>query len=335
MQRFPGLVASRGTRHRPRRPLKPSIELLETRELMSQSPFSLLFQAPPAKNPPVVPRSVSSELPKNVSGRIQGLYELSLTKHPLYQGTVFGHVIKAPMFNPGYTGPKRLDLDVIGTNARISPQQELQLTGEVLGPIDPAQPAIYSFLIDQWRGKCPRFHPVDARRSPTTWRSRSRTVRADRRCRLIAQFATASHVDRHTAREQCASEGPYGPGDGTVELDALHGFARDRPGDHAQLLLYVRGRGARRSAQRHRRLRTRVRSPGGPGGVHEPLTPRAGLLDTADLAPRDRPGWLWPPGERPATRRSASPGPEETAKLASSRAGRGQAKPWRGNDGRR
>lgn len=149
MQRFPGLVASTETSHRPRRLIKPSIEHLETRELMSQSPFSLLFQAPPAKNPPVVPRAVSGELPKNVSGRVQGLYELSLTQHPLYQGTVFGHVIKAPMFNPGYTGPKRLDLDVIGTNARISPQQGLQLTGDVLGPIDPAQPAIYSFLIDR------------------------------------------------------------------------------------------------------------------------------------------------------------------------------------------
>jgi len=148
MQRLRGLVGSSGVGHRPQRLLEPAVEPLERRELMSQSPFSLLFQTPPAKNPPLVPRIVSSELPKNVSGRIQGLYELSLTKHPLYQGTVLGHVVKAPMFDPGYTGPKRLDLDVIGTDARISPQQGLQLTGEVLGPINPVQPAVYSFLID-------------------------------------------------------------------------------------------------------------------------------------------------------------------------------------------
>ena len=111
MQRFPGRAASRGTRHRRRRPLGPSVERLETRELLSQSssqsPFALLFQAPPAKNPPLSPRIVSNQLPKDVSGRILGLYELSLTKHPLYQGTVLGNVFKAPMFNPGYTGPKR------------------------------------------------------------------------------------------------------------------------------------------------------------------------------------------------------------------------------------
>lgn len=121
MPRFPGLVASTGTGHRPRRLLAPSCEPLEPRELLSSSPLSLLFQTPPAKSPPLVPRAVSSELPKNVSGRIEGLYELSLTKHPLYQGTVDGHVVKAPMFNPGYTGPKHLDLDVIGTMLEPAP----------------------------------------------------------------------------------------------------------------------------------------------------------------------------------------------------------------------
>src|SRR4051794_32969802 len=118
MQRFPGRAASRGTGHRRRRLLGPSIERLETRELLSQpSPFTLLFQTPPAKYPAVVPRAVSGELPKDVSGRILGLYELSLTKHPLYQGTVLGNAVKAPMFNPGYTGPKRPGLDVVGTKA--------------------------------------------------------------------------------------------------------------------------------------------------------------------------------------------------------------------------
>jgi hypothetical protein len=154
MPHFPEKLASTGTRHRPRRLLDLRVELLECRELMtsSSSPLSLsslIFQAPPAKNPPLVPRTVSSELPKNVSGRIQGLYELSLTKHPLYQGTVLGHVVKAPMFNPGYTGDKRLNLDVVGTSARTNGPQGLVLTGDVLGPINPVQPAIYSFLINR------------------------------------------------------------------------------------------------------------------------------------------------------------------------------------------
>jgi hypothetical protein len=157
MRHFSAHDPSIAHRRRPRRSVAPSCEPLDSRRLLSSSPFSslnsslssLLFQKGPAKNPPLVPRPVSSELPKNVSGRIQGLYELSLTQHTLYQGTVLGHFVKAPMFNPGFTGPKRLDLDVIGTVAHISPQQGLQLTGEVLGPIDPAQPAIYSFLIDR------------------------------------------------------------------------------------------------------------------------------------------------------------------------------------------
>ncbi len=128
---------------------------------MNSSPFSLLLSPPPPKVAPVVPRTVSSELSKNVSGRIVALYELSLTKHPLYQSIVGGHVLKAPMFNPGYTGPKRLDLDVIGTNARISPQQGFLLTGKVLGPIDPTQPAIYSFLIN--RGGASTPGPIQGR----------------------------------------------------------------------------------------------------------------------------------------------------------------------------
>jgi hypothetical protein len=148
MPRSSRLGASIAQRRGPRRSLNLLCERLESRDLMSNTPFSsLIFQAPPAKNPPLSPRIISSELPKNVSGRIEGLYELSLTKHPLYQGNVVGHVVKAPMFNPGYTGPKRLDLDVIGTRANKSSQQGVQLTGEVLGPIDPAKLSIYSFLI--------------------------------------------------------------------------------------------------------------------------------------------------------------------------------------------
>jgi hypothetical protein len=98
---------------------------------------------------------ISSELPKNVSGRIEALYELSLTKHPLYQSIKDGHVSKAPMFYSKYTGPKRLDLDVDGAIARISPQRDFLLTGKVLGPIDASQPAFFSFLINRGGASSP------------------------------------------------------------------------------------------------------------------------------------------------------------------------------------
>ena len=148
-------------------------ELLETRRLLSSSPISsvnaslssLLFQKAPPKNAPVIPIARSSELPRNVSGRIQALYELSLTRHPQYQSAAPGRVLKAPMFPPGYTGPKRLNLDVIGARAQFNPQTGFVLSGEVLGPIDPAQPAIYSFLIK--RGGVSSTGPISSQSTVT------------------------------------------------------------------------------------------------------------------------------------------------------------------------
>jgi hypothetical protein len=151
----PGRSLSGPTGRHTRRFLKPSCELLENRTVMSGFPLtSLLGSSLPAKVP-LVPRVISSQLPKNVSGRIEALYELSLTKHPLYQSLKGGHVSKAPMFYSGYTGPKRLDLDVYGANARINPRQGLLLTGKVLGPIDASEPAVYSFLIDRGGASSP------------------------------------------------------------------------------------------------------------------------------------------------------------------------------------
>ena len=135
---------------------------------------SILFPTPPPLIPPLVPVPISPELSKNTSGRTTALYQLSLTKHTPYQSAVGARVLKAPMFKPGFTGEKRLNLDVIGANARFSAQQGFQLTGKVLGPINPAQPAIYSFLIGRGRQVPPR----DPRRLSTTWRSRSQTVQA-------------------------------------------------------------------------------------------------------------------------------------------------------------
>lgn len=168
----PGRSLSGPTGRRHRQFLKPSCEFLECRTVMSglsltalTGAFSSLTGTPPPAKIPLVPRVISSELPKNVSGRIEALYELSLTKHPLYQSIKGGHVSKAPMFYSGYTGPKRLDLDVYGANARISTQQGFLLTGKLLGPIDAWQPAVYSFLIDRGGANSPG--PIPDRRGIT------------------------------------------------------------------------------------------------------------------------------------------------------------------------
>gem|GEM_PF-2557514 len=147
MSRFLSQRPSGEARHRTRRFHRPASEPLEDRALMSSSLLSLLIQSPPAAA--LSPVVVSSQLPKNVSGRVAGLYELSLTRHPLYQSIVGSHVLKAPMFYSSYTGPKLADLDVVGAGATINPQQEIQFTGKVLLPIDVTQTANYSFLVNR------------------------------------------------------------------------------------------------------------------------------------------------------------------------------------------
>ena len=118
MPSIPGQARLGPTGRRNRTSLKPLYELLENRTLMSQSSvsssassfFSSLLGAATgtlSAQVPLVPVVISSELPKNVSGRIAALYELSLTQHPLYQSIKDGHVSKAPMFYSEYTGPKR------------------------------------------------------------------------------------------------------------------------------------------------------------------------------------------------------------------------------------
>jgi hypothetical protein len=155
------------TGRRNRTSLKPLYELLENRTLMSQSSASSFFSSfwssltgtPPSAQAPLAPGVVSSELPKNVSGRIEALYGLSLTQHPLYQSIKDGHVNKAPMFYSKYTGPKHLDLDVYGAIARISPKRDFLLTGKVLGPIVASQPAFFSFLINRGGASSPGSIP--------------------------------------------------------------------------------------------------------------------------------------------------------------------------------
>lgn len=154
MSRFLGQGPSGETGYRTRRFHHPASEPLEDRALMSLS-LSSLIQSPPAAKPPLSPAVLSSQLPKNVSGRIAGLYELSLTRHPLYQSIVGSRVLKAPMFYSAYTGPKLLDLDVVGADATINPQREIQFTGEVLGPINISQAGIYSFLVNRGGASSP------------------------------------------------------------------------------------------------------------------------------------------------------------------------------------
>ena len=155
MSRFLSQRPSGEARHRTRRFHHPVSEPLEDRALMSSSLLSLLIQSPLAAKPTVSPVVVSSQLPKNVSGRIAGLYELSLTQHPLYQSIVGSRVLKAPMFYSSYTGPKLADLDVVGADATINPQQEIQFTGEVLLPINVSQAGIYSFLVNRGGASLP------------------------------------------------------------------------------------------------------------------------------------------------------------------------------------
>jgi hypothetical protein len=117
--------------------------------------LSFLTPAGPAAKPVLSPAVVSSELPKDVSGRIAGLYELSLSKHPPYQSVVGSRVLEAPMFNSAYTGPKLADLDVVGADAKINSRQDIEFTGKVLGPINVTETGLYSFLIDRGGASSP------------------------------------------------------------------------------------------------------------------------------------------------------------------------------------
>jgi hypothetical protein len=156
MALFLGRRPSGEAGHRTRRFHRPAGEPLEDRALMSGlNLLSFLTPSGPAAKPVLSPAVVSSQLPKNVSGRIVGLYELSLSRHPQYQSIVGSRVLKAPEFNSAYTGPKLADLDVVAADATISPQQEIAFTGEVLGPINVAHTGIFSFLVNRGGASSP------------------------------------------------------------------------------------------------------------------------------------------------------------------------------------
>ena len=165
MPHFPRPDISRSAvRRRVRRFLTPVCDCLEPRDLPSANWWSTVFNS----SPPLYPKTVTITFPPGVDGRINALYQLSLTHHPLYQSISNGHVSKAPLFLPSFTKPKPLDLAVDGAIARITPSKQFVLTGKVLGPIGLADPLVYSFLIN---------------RGEQAHRARSRAVPASRSTR--------------------------------------------------------------------------------------------------------------------------------------------------------
>jgi hypothetical protein len=144
MLRIKARLSSGTASHQSRKRSRPACETLEARSLPSFSPLSLVMPAAPPIHP-----AIAAPVMTQSDGRIEALYQLSLTRHPLYQSIRGSHVLKAPMFYANYTGPKRTDLDVIGANVRITPGEEFNFAGKVLGTIDVAEPAVYVFLINR------------------------------------------------------------------------------------------------------------------------------------------------------------------------------------------
>ena len=162
MPHFPGPGVSRSAvRQRVRRFLKPVCDYLETRALPSTNWLSRVFQS----SPPLYPKTASITFPPGVDGRVNALYQLSLTHHPLYQSVSNGHISKVPLFLPGFTKSKLFDLSADGAIARITPSKQFVLTGKVLGPIGLADPLVYSFLIN--RGGASTPGPIESRPSIT------------------------------------------------------------------------------------------------------------------------------------------------------------------------
>ena len=146
MPQFPVPAISRSAvRRRAQQFLRPACDCLEPRVVPSTSWLSQVFQGPP----PLHPQTVPITFPPGLNGRTNALYQMSQTHHPLYQSIENGHVSKVPLFLPEYTGPKATDLDVDGAIARLTPSKEFLLRGTVLGPINLADPFVYSFLINR------------------------------------------------------------------------------------------------------------------------------------------------------------------------------------------
>ena len=73
---------------------RPMSEPLEDRALLSLSLLSFLSPSTATTKPALSPAAVSDELPKDVSGRVAGLYEMSLSKHPQYQSVSGSRILE-------------------------------------------------------------------------------------------------------------------------------------------------------------------------------------------------------------------------------------------------
>ncbi len=122
---------------------RPELESLEERRLLSHVAVDFI--------PPLHPGHLP--LP---SGELD---QISQRKHPLNEKIVGGHVRKLPMFYGPFLGVRSPNLDAIGANGRLIRGQGFVFTGEVLGPISKAQPAVYTFGINRGGAEAPGSFP--------------------------------------------------------------------------------------------------------------------------------------------------------------------------------
>ncbi len=115
---------------------RPSLECLETRELLSGPETSILSALPAA-------------LVGGTDPSVERLYKQSLHPHPLIQTIDNGQVAKLPLFAAGYTGPRQPDLDVLGAKARFFRGRGFVFTGYVLGAINTSQQSFYVFGVNR------------------------------------------------------------------------------------------------------------------------------------------------------------------------------------------
>ncbi len=118
---------------------KPRLESLEERNLLSH----------------VAAGGVAGALERGISVPHGALYPYSLRKHPLSEKIIGGHVTKVPMFYGPFAGQRTPELDATGANGRLIFGRGFVFTGEVLGPINPQQPADYVFGINRGGAAAP------------------------------------------------------------------------------------------------------------------------------------------------------------------------------------
>src|SRR5580692_5266932 len=128
----PSTRRARGRSNRAR----PSLESLETRELLSRTET-------------VTSAALGAAQVQGTDPSVQQLFQQSLSQHPLVETIDRGRVAKLPMFYASYTGPKLLDLDVVGAKARLFRGRGFVFNGFVLGPINTSQQSFYVFGVNR------------------------------------------------------------------------------------------------------------------------------------------------------------------------------------------